>query len=101
MSDDTNPGLEGNLQHDGAESERRREFLKTLGRAALVTPPAMTILLSTSMDSDAIASSGGRPRSGKGNKKRGFLSKIFGKHRKSKGHSKRYSHRTPSKGWHF
>jgi hypothetical protein len=35
----------------------RRDFLKTAGRFAIVTPPAITMLLSTSMNSDAIASS--------------------------------------------
>ena len=41
-----------------AESDRR-DFLKTAGRFAAVTPPAMTLLLSTSMSSPAIAKSGG------------------------------------------
>lgn len=41
-----------------AEADRR-EFLKTAGRFAVVTPPAMTLLLSTSMSSPAIAKSGG------------------------------------------
>ena len=43
----------------------RRKFLATCGRFAVVTPPAVTLLLSTSLNSDAIASSGavgsGRP----------------------------------------
>jgi hypothetical protein len=38
----------------------RREFLKKCGRFAAITPPALTILLSTSLTSDAIAKSGGR-----------------------------------------
>ncbi len=42
------------------ETEDRREFLKSCGRFAAVTPPAMTLLLSTSLTSTAIASSGGR-----------------------------------------
>jgi len=37
----------------------RRKFLATCGRFAVVTPPAVTLLLSTSLNSDAIASSGG------------------------------------------
>lgn len=41
-----------------AETDRRA-FLKTAGRFAAVTPPAMTLLLSTSMSSPAIAKSGG------------------------------------------
>jgi hypothetical protein len=48
------------------ESEDRRNFLKTCGRFAVVTPPAMTMLLSTSLTSDAIAKSG-HPNNGGGN----------------------------------
>jgi hypothetical protein len=47
------------------ESDARREFLKTCGRFAAVTPPALTMLLSTSLNSSAVAASMGR--SGKGN----------------------------------
>ena len=36
----------------------RRKFLATCGRFAAVTPPAVTLLLSTSLNSDAIAGSG-------------------------------------------
>ena len=39
----------------------RREFVKAAGKLALLAPPAMTFLLSTSMSSDAIAASGGAP----------------------------------------
>jgi hypothetical protein len=40
----------------------RREFLSKYGKAALVAPPAITMLLSTSMSSPAIAqSTGGGP----------------------------------------
>jgi len=39
--------------------EDRRAFLKACGRFAAVTPPAVTMLLSTSLTSKAIASSGG------------------------------------------
>jgi hypothetical protein len=49
----------------------RREFLKKCGQFAVVTPPAVTFLLSTSMSSQAIASSGGRPARGFGSKKHG------------------------------
>ena len=38
----------------------RREFLAKCGRFAIVTPPAVTLLLSTSLTSDAIAKSGGK-----------------------------------------
>jgi hypothetical protein len=41
------------------EEDDRREFLKTCGKFAVVTPPAITALLSTSLTSTAIASSGG------------------------------------------
>ncbi|MBR0831423.1 hypothetical protein JQ596_38555 [Bradyrhizobium manausense] len=40
------------------EEDDRREFLKASGRFAVVTPPAISILLSTSLTSDAIAVSG-------------------------------------------
>jgi len=36
----------------------RRDFLTTAGKFAIVTPPAMTMLLSTSLSSPAIAASG-------------------------------------------
>jgi hypothetical protein len=42
------------------EDDDRREFLKTCGKFAVVTPPTITALLSTSLTSTAIASSGGR-----------------------------------------
>ncbi|WP_439405781.1 hypothetical protein [Bradyrhizobium sp. DASA03076] len=41
-----------------SEDEDRREFLKTCGKFAAATPPAMTMLLSTSLMSNAIAHSG-------------------------------------------
>lgn len=41
------------------ESDRaRREFLRKCGRFAVVTPPVVTLLLSTSLDSPAVAASG-------------------------------------------
>ncbi|MBM7483156.1 MULTISPECIES: hypothetical protein [Bradyrhizobium] len=40
------------------EDDDRREFLKTCGKFAVVTPPAITLLLSTSLTSHAIAKSG-------------------------------------------
>lgn len=42
------------------QEDDRREFLKTCGKFAAVTPPAITLLLSTSLTSDAIAQSGAR-----------------------------------------
>jgi hypothetical protein len=38
----------------------RRKFLASCGKFAVVTPPAITMLLSTSLSSTAIAYSGGR-----------------------------------------
>lgn len=38
----------------------RRRFLASCGKFAVITPPAVTILLSTSLNSKAIAHSGGR-----------------------------------------
>jgi hypothetical protein len=40
------------------ENDDRREFLKTCVKFAAVTPPAITLLLSTSLTSEAIARSG-------------------------------------------
>jgi hypothetical protein len=40
----------------------RRKFLAACGKFAVVTPPAVTLLLSTSLHSDAIARSGGTGR---------------------------------------
>lgn len=89
MSDDTTPGSEGALKSKIAD-EKRRDFLKTLGKATLITPPAMTVLLSTSLDSEAIAASGGRSPPGKANKRRGFLFKIFSRYSKQTRHFKRH-----------
>jgi hypothetical protein len=50
------------------ETEDRRKFLISAGRFAAVTPPAITLLLSTSLTSDAIAHSGANGYGGpKGN----------------------------------
>ncbi|MFG3595538.1 hypothetical protein [Bradyrhizobium sp. RDI18] len=55
------------------EIEDRRNFLKSAGRFAAVTPPAITLLLSTSLTSDAIAASGlhGGPNGNNGYGNRG------------------------------
>jgi hypothetical protein len=42
----------------------RRKFVASCGKFALVTPPALTMLLSTSLNSTAIAFSGGQGSSG-------------------------------------
>ena len=52
---DDEPAANAELEVDAD----RRKFLATCGRFAVVTPPAVTLLLSTSLNSDAIASSGG------------------------------------------
>ena len=51
---DDEPAANAELEVDAD----RRKFLATCGRFAAVTPPAVTLLLSTSLNSDAIASSG-------------------------------------------
>jgi hypothetical protein len=48
-----------------ASDADRRKFLAACGKFAVVTPPAMTLLLSTSLTSSAMTRSGGM--SGKGN----------------------------------
>jgi uncharacterized membrane protein len=45
----------------------RRKFLAACGKFAIVTPPALTVLLSTSLNSKAIAHSGGRQDGGGSN----------------------------------
>jgi len=49
-----------------AEADRRA-FLKTAGKFAAVVPPAMTLILSTTMNSPAIAQSGQQGNNGVGN----------------------------------
>jgi hypothetical protein len=43
----------------GQPEDDRREFLEKCGRFAAVTPPAIAFLLSTTMNSGAVAASGG------------------------------------------
>ena len=50
---DTNSESNTSLDSD------RRKFLAACGKFAVVTPPAVTLLLSTSLNSEAIAKSGG------------------------------------------
>jgi hypothetical protein len=54
------------LENQTSELERRK-FLAVCGRFAVITPPAVSILLSTSLTSTAIASSGGSGNNGFGN----------------------------------
>ena len=49
-----------------AEADRRA-FLKTAGKFAAVVPPAMTLILSTTMNSSAIAQSAQQGNNGVGN----------------------------------
>jgi hypothetical protein len=49
----------------------RRKFLATCGQFAIVTPPALTVLLSTSLNSEAIAKSGGHVDRDGGDRDRG------------------------------
>jgi hypothetical protein len=58
------------------EQDNRRRFLKSCGRFAAVTPPAITLLLSTSLTSTAIARSGGAGV-GYGGGKDSFLDHLF------------------------
>ncbi|THK35370.1 hypothetical protein EHS39_25500 [Ensifer sp. MPMI2T] len=51
--------------------EDRREFLKKCGRFAATTPPLVTMLLSTSLTSDAIAKSGAGSSGESGHRGRG------------------------------
>ncbi|MEH2508918.1 hypothetical protein V1291_000272 [Nitrobacteraceae bacterium AZCC 1564] len=45
----------------------RRKFLASCGKFAVVTPPAITLLLSTSLNSTAVAASNGNGNNGFGN----------------------------------
>jgi hypothetical protein len=51
-------------QPETARQEDRRKFLAACGRFAAVTPPMLTLLVSTSVNTDAIAKSGGGMGSG-------------------------------------
>ncbi|WP_424631778.1 hypothetical protein [Bradyrhizobium sp. SYSU BS000235] len=50
---------QGKLNHLDEAAEDRRKFLAACGRFAVVTPPAITLLLSTSLNSTAVANSNG------------------------------------------
>ena len=51
------PGKEAAREPEAGVDADRRKFLASCGKFATVTPPALTMLLSTSLTSDAIASS--------------------------------------------
>ena len=55
-----------------SEDQARRDFLKKAGRFAVVTPPAITLLLGTSLNSRAIAHSAGSGGKGKGGSRPGY-----------------------------
>ena len=54
-------------QEEADKLEARRQFLAKCGRYALVTPPAMTVLLSSTAQNYAVAASGNAGRSLSGN----------------------------------
>ena len=60
---------ESRTDTDAAGGEDRRAFLKSAGRYAATVPPVMTVLLSTSLASPAIAQSTGNgpPRGSQAN----------------------------------
>ncbi len=53
-----------NAERETPPEDDRRSFLKKCGQFAVITPPTVTFLLSTSMSSKAIAASSGRPSLG-------------------------------------
>ncbi len=59
------PKDEHNYLDQGAED--RRKFLASCGKFAVVTPPAITLLLSTSLNSTAVAQSAGNNGNHNGN----------------------------------
>jgi hypothetical protein len=65
-------GPEDAGQPNSSEDQARRDFLKKAGRFAVVTPPAITLLLGTSLSSRAIAGSAGSGGKGKGGSKPGY-----------------------------
>ena len=56
MKVETSNMSNNDLMSDTSADEDRRKFLATCGKFAAVTPPAITMLLSTSLNSKAIAS---------------------------------------------
>lgn len=54
----------------------RRAFLESCGKFAVVTPPAISLLLSTSLASPAVAASGGGTSSSAASGRCGILCKI-------------------------
>jgi hypothetical protein len=85
--DQSQLGMEVGIEED------RRKFLASCGRFAAVTPPALTILLSTSLNTDAIANSTG----GMG---RGDRDKDYGGHKDHSDHNENHGRDDHSRrGW--
>ena len=57
---------DGEEYADPETSLARRDFIKGVGKFATVTPAAVTMLLEVSMNSPAVAASGGKPGNGYG-----------------------------------
>ena len=69
MTTENLTGAKGVSEPISSEDQARRDFLKKAGRFAVVTPPAITLLLGTSLNSRAIAHSAGS--GGKGSSRPG------------------------------
>ena len=85
----------GQVPHDDHD---RREFLKTCGRFAATVPPAMTILLSTSLTSEAIAKSTGGEGGGRGSSRDGHGKGGHSKGRESHGDGEKGGRKGPKEG---
>ncbi|TGQ34610.1 MULTISPECIES: hypothetical protein [unclassified Mesorhizobium] len=55
------PEVEREENPDAAPELARRDFIKGIGKFAAVTPATVTMLLEVSMNSPAVAASGGKP----------------------------------------
>jgi len=55
----TTPDENPRVESEDLLDKDRRKFLAACGKFAVITPPALTVLLSTSLNSEAIARSGG------------------------------------------
>ena len=62
------------MHRESEKVEARRRFLATCGKFAVITPPAMTVLLSSTAQNYAVAGSGhsGRPQGNNGFGNGGF-----------------------------
>jgi hypothetical protein len=72
MSTKNAKGPDSAREPDLSEDQARRDFLKKAGRFAVVTPPAITLLLGTSLNSQAIAGSSGGSSGGNGGSRPGW-----------------------------